>query len=469
MRLPLSTFVRALGAGFAALACLSAAAADAPMGAATNLAPLASPGSTEVDALPAPPPSPVVERVRLLEAQIDELTVVNRQQQEAVLSLRNRLATSQSSSGWVPLLGIGFGAMSLIAGSLGVQLLRVNGERRREREERRLKRLIDAADGEFEPRNRRQVTEPHAPQTAVAAKAVELGEVPPTTPKTAPLTRIDASAAAQSTAVLGGSSAAREVSVEEMLDLDQQADFFLALGQDEAAIDLLMGHIRGGGGASPMPYLKLLDIYHRRADAEEYARMRERFNLRFNAIAPPLDADFHGGRDLEQYESVVARLTASWSRPSDAVKALDEVLAHRGTPEPFDLPAFRDLVLLLAVARDLLTVAVPEVAPDGVDLELPLDVRAERPDNGRAVRQALASRLHGSQALPPELMSHLLVNRERYSGQSSLDLDLSDFSPAPREFTRPAAFTDVEQREDHRHSDMSGFDELDPPARKRRR
>ncbi|MCU0774585.1 MAG: hypothetical protein MUC74_08750, partial [Ideonella sp.] len=66
----------------------------------------------------------------------------------------------------------------------------------------------------------------------------------------------------------------REVTVEELIDLEQQADFFIVLGQDEAAIDVLMGHLRSTGGASPLPYLKLLEIYRRRGDREAYERIR---------------------------------------------------------------------------------------------------------------------------------------------------------------------------------------------------
>ena len=43
----------------------------------------------------------------------------------------------------------------------------------------------------------------------------------------------------------------RDLSVEELIDLEQQAEFFVVLGQDEAAIDLLMGHVRNTGGISP--------------------------------------------------------------------------------------------------------------------------------------------------------------------------------------------------------------------------
>jgi hypothetical protein len=42
-----------------------------------------------------------------------------------------------------------------------------------------------------------------------------------------------------------------------------------------------------------------------------------------------------------------------------------------------------------------------------------------------------------------------------------LDLDLSEHAPAPREFTRPAAFTDIDMRRDSRLSDLGGLDEAD--------
>ena len=63
------------------------------------------------------------------------------------------------------------------------------------------------------------------------------------------------------------SAAPRELSVEELLDLEQQADFFIALGQEDAAVDLLMSHLRSAGGQSPLPYTKLLEIYRARATA----------------------------------------------------------------------------------------------------------------------------------------------------------------------------------------------------------
>ena len=141
---------------------------------------------------------------------------------------------------------------------------------------------------------------------------------------------------------------------EELIDLEQQADFFVVLGQDDAAIDLLMGHVRSSGGASPLPYLKLLEIYRRRGDREAYERIRSRFNRRFNAYAPDWDADMQHGRSLEDYPETISRLQALWATPTRAMATLDASLFRRNkTDETFDLPAYRELLFLYSVSRDL--------------------------------------------------------------------------------------------------------------------
>jgi hypothetical protein len=156
--------------------------------------------------------------------------------------------------------------------------------------------------------------------------------------------------------VLGepSSTEAREVSVEELLDLEQQADFFIALGQEDAAIDLLMSHLRGTGGLSPLPYTKLLEIYRRQNDREAYERIRARFNRRFNAYAPDWDAGPLSGRALEDYPEVAGHLQALWPSPLDAMAMLEAMLFRKDAAyEFFDLPAYKDVLLLYSLARDL--------------------------------------------------------------------------------------------------------------------
>ena len=148
--------------------------------------------------------------------------------------------------------------------------------------------------------------------------------------------------------------APRELSVEELLDLEQQADFFIALGQEDAAVDLLMSHLRSAGGQSPLPYTKLLEIYKRQGDRSAYERTRARFNRRFNAYAPDGDTGPTAGRSLEDYPDTIALLEGAWESPIDAMAILEGLLFKRDdTSELFDLPAYRDVLVLYSLARDL--------------------------------------------------------------------------------------------------------------------
>ena len=134
------------------------------------------------------------------------------------------------------------------------------------------------------------------------------------------------------------------MSVDEQIDLEQQADFFIALGHDDAAIDLLMAHMRSTGGSSPLPFLKLLEIHRRRGQREAYERTRERFNQRFNGVAPEWQADPKLGRGLEDYALAIGRIQRAWPSPLDAMAELEALLFRRGPEaELFDLPAYHDV------------------------------------------------------------------------------------------------------------------------------
>ncbi|HEV8691326.1 MAG TPA: hypothetical protein VGQ91_13585 [Ideonella sp.] len=185
--------------------------------------------------------------------------------------------------------------------------------------------------------------------------------------------------------------AAREVSVEELLDLEQQADFFIALGQEDAAVDLLMSHLRSTGGLSPLPYTKLLEIYRRQGDREAYERIRARFNRRFNAYAPDWDVGPTSGRALEDYAPVVRELQSLWGTPLDAMATLEAMLFRKDDEhELFDLPAYRDVLLLYALARDLWQQGGNHLS--AVDVLLPLGDEADAP--------ATAAWAHGTAPAP---------------------------------------------------------------------
>jgi hypothetical protein len=162
-----------------------------------------------------------------------------------------------------------------------------------------------------------------------------------------------------------------ELSMEELIDLEQQVEFFVVLGQDEAAIALLDDYARGGG-KSPLPYLQLLEIHQRRGEQLAYDRVRKSFNDRFDAEAPDWNADLHFGRSLDEYPQTIARLQSLWSTPLAAMQALDGLLFRRHPgDDSFDFPSYRELLFLYSIARDLS--ATVETDTGAIDLFLPLD------------------------------------------------------------------------------------------------
>jgi pilus assembly protein FimV len=222
----------------------------------------------------------------------------------------------------------------------------------------------------------------------------------------------------------------RELSVEELIDLEQQAEFFVVLGQDEAAIELLMSHVRTDGGISPLPYLKLLEIYRRRGESDAYERIRDRFNRRFNAYAPDWDADMQHGRTLEDYPETTNRLQELWATPTRAMETLDASLFRRNkTDETFDLPAYRELLFLYSVSRDLAEHGGSAPLAD-VDVLLPL---SDDPNAEPISRLSATTR-------PGDFKSSDMMTQP-------LDLDVSFPSEHPGEAAKDSGFIDFDLNE----------------------
>lgn len=167
---------------------------------------------------------------------------------------------------------------------------------------------------------------------------------------------------------------AAHVSVEELIDLEQQVDFFLVLGQTEAAVELLLVHIHTET-ASALPYLKLMEIYQRQGNRAGFNDVAERFARRFHGLPPAWGQDMRQGRHLEAYAEVMSLLQLGWANSHGSMAMLQSLLA-KGDEQSigFELPAYLDLLLLYSVARDL---SEHEVRSESVDLFLPLDAPPE--------------------------------------------------------------------------------------------
>ena len=158
---------------------------------------------------------------------------------------------------------------------------------------------------------------------------------------------------------------------DELLDLQQQIDFLQMLGQHEAAADLLTTRLsRGSCGA--MVYLLLMEICQQRGDPQSFAELVKQFEQRFRTPAPQWASSLMRGRSLEASTSVIAHLQVVWPDPGSAMQMLQDLLSRGSGPGAphFELPAYRDLLTLYGVARDLFEAGLRS---DEVDLLLPLD------------------------------------------------------------------------------------------------
>lgn len=162
------------------------------------------------------------------------------------------------------------------------------------------------------------------------------------------------------------------VSVEELIDLEQQVEFFLVLGQEDAAIELLSERLDQQRRGAALPHLKLLELLQRRGDQSGYQRIAEDFSRRYGARAPDWTDDISRGQDLPDYPIAMAQIESQWSDAGATMALLQRLLAQGDEAgHGFDLPAYRDLLMLYAIARDRSEHEVR--GEEEIDVFLPLD------------------------------------------------------------------------------------------------
>jgi hypothetical protein len=367
------------------------------------------------------------QRMLALEAELARMRADAQVQRDALLQMRSRVAERDLGSALLPwLLGLVL-LLAALAVWLGLRTRRLA----REREPwwgTQQQDSTHAGESAFDTRS--ALPSVHTTENAVFDRIPR-----PTVLATPPPAPIDTTPGALQTAVpIEGETVRHAVTVEEQIDLEQQADFFIVLGQDEAAIDLLLTHLRGTGGTSPMPYLKLLEIYRRRDDREAYERTRIRFNQRFNGVAPAWGADLAAGRALEDYPNVMQRLQQAWWSPLDAMAELEALLFRKGgEAELFDLPAYQEVLFLYLLARDLhLHEQERRDKPQShVDVLLPIE---DSTRGGLSVRIVDVER---TSVLHPEV-----------EAPEQLDIDLSQTMPLSPQESAPAAPAPQPRRDD---------------------
>lgn len=168
-------------------------------------------------------------------------------------------------------------------------------------------------------------------------------------PQTVPLERETTLTAAPTQA-----QAVRVLHPEDLFDLQQQAEFFVSVGEHDQAIEVMQKHIDENGSASPLMCLELLRLYRSLSRIDSFKHLRAQFQQHFNALVPEFAAFQEGGRTLLDYPETVASIEAVWSDAA-VLPLLENCIfcrsnSPRGAVEPFELPAYDDLLLLYAIA-----------------------------------------------------------------------------------------------------------------------
>jgi pilus assembly protein FimV len=204
------------------------------------------------------------------------------------------------------------------------------------------------------------------------------------------------------------------INTQEMLDVRQQADFFMTLGQHEEAISLLEGNIQDSESSNPLVYLDLLKVLHTLSRKPAFDQYRSEFNSIFTGRVQAYATFGQPGNTLDAYPQICAEITELWGT-GGAIDFLEQCMVRR--PEDaaemyFDLDAFRDLLTLHAVASRL---RLDSNSDSGL---LPFS----------AVRIQALPELQGMDGIaPPERPSGatLPVVPELLGNANSVDLDIS--------------------------------------------
>lgn len=149
------------------------------------------------------------------------------------------------------------------------------------------------------------------------------------------------------------SASLRALNSQEMLDVRQQAEFFMTLGQHEEAIGLLKDSLDNSEDSNPLVYLDLLKVLHTLGRKLEFDQYRMDFNAVFSGRVPPYAEFMHGGDGLEAYPDVCRAICAHWPT-HEAVEFMESCMVRTkdpSAPPQFELEAFRDLLLLHSIAQ----------------------------------------------------------------------------------------------------------------------
>lgn len=329
--------------------------------------PLAQAVPALAPALPPAPPAPAeAARVQALEQTLTELRrelTLTRQSLDAMerrsvqaaapamIAAPLRAPPTAPVPAWVHVLAT---IAAVLAAATGWLLLQMRRDRRRER-------------GTIAPPASLPAETPLRQQGAVVPRAAaDLFASPPALPQDAPAFPAPPAPASGSlapeTPPFGPSPRPAMASavprparspLEDLLDLDQQVEFFIALGQETVAVELLQSVIDEERIRSPLPWLMLMGLHQCLEERPAFERVRARFAERFSVAGPGWETDLRRGRVLDDCPELVEPLERLWPTPQAAVTLLEALLLQTDERAGrLELPVCLDLLLLYSLLRE---------------------------------------------------------------------------------------------------------------------
>ncbi|MBS0466218.1 MAG: hypothetical protein JSR14_03245 [Proteobacteria bacterium] len=279
-----------------------------------------------------------------------------------VAELQQRLAQAEQerfSAHWIYALG---GLLVLAVGGMAWALRRRQHDEQQAwqhsvaRSESLKNGAVEAEGADGQPQWQEEPDAADTWQPSAQARADEAEEpMPEDAPDTVPVgpAAMATAPVALEPAVPQAARAQHILPPDALFDMQQQAEFFISIGEHEQALEVLRTHIDEHGDAMPWAYLESLRLFHMLGRTESFNRMRLQFEQRFNGQVPGFGQFQHSDHTLEDYPEALAQIEALWSSP-DVMAVIDGFLFRRGDApdaERFDLAAFDDLLLLLAIAQ----------------------------------------------------------------------------------------------------------------------
>lgn len=144
------------------------------------------------------------------------------------------------------------------------------------------------------------------------------------------------------------------VSADRLLDVQQQAEFCLSLGQFDQAVGVLADHLDEYGVTSPLMYMELLRLLHSQGRKADYDTTRRECRKALGLELPAYDDFQDEGRSLAAYPEAVERIEKAWPR-REVLGVIEGFLFQAVDSQgrsPFDLPAYRELLALYGAAQE---------------------------------------------------------------------------------------------------------------------